>query len=138
MHIFFDTSAVVPLLLTEARSDQMLEHWAACNEAWAWSWLPVETEAALVRQRADATAWTSWRRISNAFTLCELASTRLPELRAFNRTLGLRAADAAHLFLFNHLVTQLPSLCLLTLDTEMAQAARTLALPLHPGSVGGH
>ena len=135
MRIFFDTSAVVPLLLAEARSDAALEYWVACDEAWAWGWLPVEAEAALTRQKADVAAWTAWRQISDAFTLCELTSARVPELRAFNRSLGLRAADAAHLFVFDQLATRLSDLQLLTFDKEMAEAARSLALPLHPGSM---
>jgi len=49
--------------------------------------------------------------------------------------LGLRAADAAHLFLFDRLVIRLPELRLLTFDKEMAQAAHSLALPLDDGSL---
>ena len=135
MRIFFDTSAVVPLLLNEERSVTAHEYWTTCQEAWAWDWLTIETEAALIRQKADNTAWAAWRQISNAFTLCELSATRFAELRAFNRNLGLRAADAAHPFLFDQLVTRLPDLCLLTFDREMAQAAHNLALPLHPRTV---
>ena len=97
--------------------------------------MSIETEAALIRQKADSTAWAAWRQISNTFTLCEFNSTRLAELRAFNRSLGLRAADAAHLFLFDQLATRLPGLQLLTFDNNMVQAAQALALPLHPRSV---
>jgi predicted nucleic acid-binding protein len=135
MRIFFDTSAVVPLLLEEASTHVAQECWASCEEAWAWNWLTIETDAALVRQKADSTAWAAWRQISNEFTLCELDSPRLAELRAFNRSLGLRAADAAHLFLFDQLATRLPDLILLTFDKEMAQAAGRLTLPMHPRSV---
>lgn len=135
MRIFFDTSAVVPLLLREERSDAAHQYWAACDEAWAWDWLTIEAEAALVRQKADRDAWTAWRQVSTALTLCEFTSEHIEQLRAFNRTLGLRAADAAHLFLFDRLVPHLPDIQLLTFDKEMAQAADTLALPLHVGSV---
>lgn len=135
MRIFFDTSAVVPLLLDEERSIAAHAIWAACEEAWAWDWLTIETEAALVRQKADRDAWAAWRQVSCALTLCEFTSERIAQLRAFNRSLGLRAADAAHLFLFDQLAIRLPDLQLLTFDKEMAQAAQTLALPLHSGSV---
>ncbi|NBB78212.1 MAG: PIN domain-containing protein [Verrucomicrobia bacterium] len=135
MRIFYDTSAVVPLLLAEERSEVAIEYWREQKEAWAWDWLLIETEAALIRQKADSTAWAAWRNIANNFTCCELSSSRLAELRAFNRRLGLRAADAAHLFLFDRLVNRLPELRLLTFDREMARAAQNLALPLHPGSV---
>lgn len=54
---------------------------------------------------------------------------------AFNRAIGLRAADAGHLFVFDRLFSEIPQLVLLTLDTEMAVAARNLSLPLHPASV---
>lgn len=56
-------------------------------------------------------------------------------LCAFNRALGLRAADAGHLFVFDRLFSELPDLELLTLDAEMAAAARRIGLPLHPASV---
>jgi len=43
----------------------------------------------------------------------------------------LRAADAGHLFVFDRLFTEFPSLVLLTLDKELALAARNIGLPLH-------
>lgn len=131
MRIYFDTSAVVPLLIKEAGSERAQKCWRQCEDAWAWDWLLLEAEAALVRQAADPSAWAAWRQIANSLTCCEITADRLPEVRAFNRGLGLRAADATHLFLFDRMVVRLPGLLFLTFDREMAKAAQRLALPLH-------
>lgn len=132
MRGFFDTSAVIPLVLKEERSNEIDGHWSDFTERWAWSWLIVEAEAALTRQRADAIAWRQWGRISRSLTLVELSSQDRRILCAFNRGIGLRAADAAHLFLFDRLSQQLDDLQLVTFDREMSQAATETGMALHP------
>ncbi|MFO8027789.1 MAG: hypothetical protein R6U56_09010 [Opitutales bacterium] len=42
---------------------------AGFEERWAWSWINVEAEAALIRQKADALAWQAWHRIARSLTL---------------------------------------------------------------------
>jgi hypothetical protein len=54
-----------------------------------------------------------------------------PQLRAFNRPLKLRAADAGHLFVFDRALTALPGIELVTFDQELVQAAATLGVPCH-------
>lgn len=130
MRVYFDTSAVMPLVLAEKYSDAVRGAWPDFTERWAWSWLVVEAEAALVRQRADADAWAEWSRVVRSLNLVELNPRDHGALRAFNRGLGLRAADAGHLFLLDRLSREFDGLQLLTFDREMRQAARNLSMPI--------
>lgn len=130
MRVFFDTSAVIPLVLAEKHSEAVRRAWPDITERWAWSWLVVEAEAALVRQRADADAWAEWSRVLRSLNLVELNPRDHGALLAFNRGLGLRAADAGHLFLFDRLSREVDALQMLTFDREMNQAAKELAMPL--------
>jgi len=131
MRVFFDTSAAIPLVLAETDSAAIRRAWPDFSECWAWSWLVVEAEAALIRQKANAEAWAEWSRVARSLTLVELNPSDHRALRAFNRGLGLRAADAGHLFLFNRLTQELDGLQLITFDREMSQAARDLVMPVY-------
>lgn len=136
MKLFFDTSAWVPLILREAASAVMWEVKSSASEIWAWSWMRVETEVALARRKAKAPAWKNWHELSSEVSWVDLHTDQLDTLCAFNRAIGLRAADAGHLFVFDLLFSEIPDLVLLTLDGEMAGAAEKLGLPLHPASSG--
>lgn len=130
MTVYFDTSAILPLVLPETHSEAVRSAWPNFSECWAWSWLTVEAEAALVRQKADGDAWAEWHRVARSLTLVELNPRDHAALRAFNRGLGLRAADAGHLFLFDRLAREFDGLQLLTFDREMIQAAQNLSIPM--------
>lgn len=134
MQLFFDTSAVVPLLLREPGSDRARMAYLAGEQFFAWTWMRVETEAALVRRQADAGTWRNWRNLARSFTWLGLSDGALGEVCEFNRTLGLRAADTGHLFVFERGAAAMEGLQLVTLDTEMVAAAQALGLPL--GTVG--
>lgn len=131
MRVYFDTSAVLPLVLVETHSEPMRSAWPNFTERWAWSWLVMEAEAALVRQKADADAWSEWARVARSLTLVELNPHDHGALRAFNRGLGLRAADAGHLFLFDRLLREIDGMQLVTFDREMSQAAKDLSMPTY-------
>lgn len=128
MRVYFDTSAIVPLVLTETHSEVIRSSWPDFTERWAWNWLIIEAEAALVRQKADADAWEEWSRVARSLNLIELNPQDHAALRAFNRGLGLRAADAGHLFLFDRLAWEIDGLQLVTFDREMREAAGNLAM----------
>jgi predicted nucleic acid-binding protein len=134
MKLFCDTSAVVPLVLREAATDTLWQVKQQATELWAWGWLRIELEAALARRRANSQAWISWSRLAPELCWVDLQTDQHDTLCAFNRGLALRAADAGHLFVFDRLLAEMPDLELLTLDAEMAAAARRLGLPLHPAS----
>lgn len=131
LKIFFDTSAVVPLVVEEAHTFKAREVWSRCGEAWAWEWLLLEAEAALSRRKADARSWQNLRTLSGQFRLVSLSPAQFDALRAFNRPLALRAADAAHLFVCERLLGSVPELRLITFDREQAAASARLSLPLY-------
>ena len=130
MDRFFDTSAVVALLLVEPRTAQASSAWSGTDRAWAWRWLEVETEAAMGRRRAPPEAWTQWRSMAAAFHWLDLDPNMWPQLRAFNRALRLRAADAGHLFVFDRALGAVQGLELVTFDREMSRAAVRLGAPM--------
>ena len=130
MEAFFDTSALVPLLLDESQSDSAR---AACHGAeaiWAWRWAQVEAEAALIRRKANPATWNNWRRLADRIRWLEFSDQLIPDLCRFNREIGLRAVDAGHLFVFERSLLAIPNMRLVTFDKEMARAATDLKLPL--------
>ncbi len=129
MDLFFDTSAVVPLLLREPHTDNALAVAARADRFFAWRWLQVEVEAALARRRATSATWVEWRQMAASIHWLELSESSLPALCAFNRTLRLRAADAGHLFVCDRVLTVISELQLVTFDHEMREAAKTLGIP---------
>ena len=131
MELFFDTSALVPLLLEEPFSKKAARAWDSATRVWAWKWMQVEAEAALSRRKAPATAWQQWVQMANEFTWLDLDSKSLPQLRAFNRPLRLRSADAGHLFVFQMATQVVPSMKLVCFDNELKRAAKVLGLSIH-------
>lgn len=129
MHLFLDTSAVIPLLLQEPHTSGALNAIAQADRLFAWRWMQVEAEAALTRRRASPAAWSEWRQLASTLHWLELSEASLPALCAFNRPLRLRAADAGHLFVLDRAITVVPELHLATFDNEMQGAAYTLGLP---------
>ncbi len=95
MELFFDTSALVPLLLEEPFSKKAARAWDSATRVWAWKWMQVEAEAALSRRKAPATAWQQWVQMANEFTWLDLDSKSFPQLRAFNRPLRLMRPEGA-------------------------------------------
>ena len=128
MELFFDTSAMVPLILDEPHSQKALETWDKATRAWAWRWLQVEAEAALGRRRAGARAWHQWRLVASAITWLDLEARMWPLLCAFNRPLRLRAADAGHLYIYNSATSVVPTLKLVCFDKDLNEAAKALGL----------
>lgn len=129
MDVFWDTSGMVALLLQEPGTIAAQKAWGKTSRPWCWRWLQVETEAALARRRASATAWANWRTVAMHLTCLDLEASLWSALRAFNRPLRLRASDAGHLFVFERAISAVPSLSLFTLDSEMSRAAKGIGLP---------
>jgi predicted nucleic acid-binding protein len=127
MEAFFDSSAIVPLLIEESGSARACELWSRTETAWAWEWGRVETEAALARRGVGPEAWAHWRRLAGAVSFLKLEEP-VSAVCDFNRLLGLRAADAGHVFVAERLFRVQPELILVTLDVEMRAAAGRLGL----------
>lgn len=64
------------------------------------------------------------------FSWLDLDARTYPQLRAFNRPLRLRAADAGHLFTFQLATQVIPSMKLACFDKELRRAAKRLGLDL--------
>lgn len=123
MRAFFDTSAVVPLIIQEPHSAKAREAWEQSTQRIGWQWLRVEAEAALSRRKGNAAAWNLWRSIESAIHWVEPDGEWLEHLKAFNRGVGLRAADAGHLYVMERCGGSIPDLVLVTFDVEMTAAA---------------
>ena len=72
-------------------------------------------------------------RIESLLSWIELPDSEIEAVCKFNRNFGLRAADAAHLFIADRLSRSMHSLTLASLDKEMCEAAQKLKLPLALG-----
>lgn len=130
MKLFYDTSAWIPLLIEEPSSERMWNVKLQTHEIWAWRWMQVETEATLVRRKATPEVWRLWQLLKGEVAWVDLAPERTDALCMFNRALGLRAADAGHLFVFVRLFAQIPDLQFLSLDLELCEAAHRIAVPV--------
>jgi len=129
--IFLDASAVVPMLLEERHTAAALEVWRESEQAWSWDWMPVEADAALTRRRANASVWRGWRELEMRVNRVGLESGDYSVFRSMNRQMGLRAADAGYVFLFERLCAHLSDLALVTFDQETARAAKEMGLPVY-------
>jgi predicted nucleic acid-binding protein len=136
MLAFFDTSAIVPLILREPHSEEARKVWGGTVRRVAWQWLQVEVEAALIRRAAPPGAWVRWRVIESAIDWVEAPSDWLEPLRSFNRGVGLRSADAGHIYLMEQCLQGVPELRLVTFDKEMRHAAAKRGIYVEPPIAG--
>jgi len=132
MFAYFDTSAIVPLLLKEPQSELATRLWSRTENRYAWQWLRVEAEAALTRRKATTESWERWQKLQLEMNWIEPEEDWTNDLRLFNRGIGLRAADAGHLYLMERCLVHRPSLRLITLDKEMRSVALQRGLTCLP------
>ena len=90
----------------------------------------METEAALTRRRAGPKIWQEWDRVESHLNWIELPDSETEAICRFNRNLGLRAADAAHLFVADRLSQTVDMMRLASFDKEMCAAAKELDIEL--------
>ncbi|MCC5841809.1 MAG: type II toxin-antitoxin system VapC family toxin [Opitutales bacterium] len=133
--LFWDACALVPLLIKEVHSEEVQKVWRETGDAYAWEWVLVEVEACLIRRKASPEIWRDWRKMQRKLRLFALQPEDTGSLRLMNRSLGLRAADAGHLFIFNSLIHVFQDLQLISFDQEMVQAAQRLGLPIHSACI---
>ncbi len=72
MESFWDSSAVVALLLQEPGTPVARKHWEKTESVWAWHWMIVEVESALARRRASPVAWVQWGSLARSFQFLEV------------------------------------------------------------------
>jgi len=123
MDLFWDTSAVVPLIFDEQHTLGALQAYQKGEGFFAWDWLTKETESALSRRKARNSQWEKWSEISKLFQWVHLPQNEWADIRKQNRNWMLRAADAAHLYAFRLACSILPDLRLVTFDDEQLSLA---------------
>lgn len=134
--IYIDTSALVPLCVKEAKSDDLFNWYASCGDDLVSSaWCVTEMASALgikrrtgqITQDMANAAWLRFERMcGNDLQLLPVgpATFRSAALMALDAASGLRAGDALHLAAA--LEAKAPHL--LTLDTVFARNARLMKL----------
>ena len=139
---FWDSSALVPLLIEEPESAGMIRLIRGDAEIAMWWGTPTECWSALARREreADWSAKTTDEALANLKKVMERAHEVLPSLavRACSRRLlfthALRAADALQLAAAIVLGSiEVADLEFVTLDSVLAQAARREGLRVIPG-----
>jgi predicted nucleic acid-binding protein len=133
MEAFWDTSALLPLVLEEIDSPRAAQAWAESDRCIAWNWLQVEAESALLRRKAPKEAWRRLDQLCGVIEWIDIPANHHPGLCEFNRTLALRSADAAHLYAFATARGSLQDLTLVSFDNEMKRAALRLRLAVWKG-----
>ena len=123
MDLFWDTSAVVPLIFDEPHTLGALQAYQKGEGFFAWDWLTIETEAALSRRKARSFQWEKWSEISKLFQWVHLPQNEWADIRKQNRDWMLRATDAAHLYAFSRISRILPEIRLVTFDEEQRALA---------------
>lgn len=124
MVLFWDSSAVLPLIFKEVHSEAALEAWQSGTAHLAWDWMEVETHAAVLRRTFDSSHLRAWRLRLEQFSLFGLPPDAHRNIMACNQQWGLRSADAGHVFLLGELRIEFPEIRLVTFDQEMIHFAR--------------
>ncbi len=142
---FWDSSALLPLLIEEAGSVTMNRVFAEDREIAVWWGTPTECWSALARRERDA-GWppaTTDEALANLQQLMARAHEVLPTaaVRACSRRLlfthALRAADALQLAAAVVLgASEVAELEFVTMDNVLAQAARREGFRVIPGTRG--
>jgi hypothetical protein len=128
MNLFWDSSAVLALVLDEPRSPDARAAWDQSDADYAWRWLAAETSAGLARRRANNSQWKALDEILGAFHFSDPESNAVDAIRQANRRWALRAADAGHLHCFQQVSFVLPEIELVCFDDEIITAAKGLGL----------
>lgn len=132
MQAYIDTSAVIPLILQEPHSPSAISVQQQIETGWAWKWMRVEAEAALIRRKAPPEAWRVWHTLAQRIQWLDAGSDFDEGVCTFNRSIGLRAADAGHLLVCDRAMAVIPSLVLFSFDEEMRAAAQRIGIAVTP------
>lgn len=130
MRLFLDTSALVPLLVEEVHTAAAQRAWQEADSIFAWEWMRVEAEAALLRRQLLGNTQAALNEICSAIHFVASPSGWTQELCRFNRPLRLRTEDAGHAYMMSICAESVPDLQMVTFDEEMKQAAALMSLPL--------
>jgi uncharacterized protein with PIN domain len=135
MVLFWDTSAVLALVVREPHSADALRAAAQASESYAWRWLRVEASAGLARRGATDDQWRRLGDVLEVLWYVDIPPARSADLATANRAWRLRAADAGHFFAYRQLATVFPGIQMVCFDREMRAAAGAAGLPLWSAGV---
>lgn len=125
MIAYWDTSALLPLLLQEPHTTAAVEAAALVTLNYGWDWMQVETEAALCRRSAPQSAVESLRIQLQSFHWLSVTPADHKMICTLNFRHNLRAADAGHLFCLRRAAHVFPEIQFVCFDKELSDAART-------------
>lgn len=124
MIAYWDTSALLPLILQEPHTAAAVEAAALVTLNYGWDWMQVEAEAALRRRNAPHSAVKSLRTQLQSFHWLSVTPTDHDMVCSLNSRHRLRAADAGHLFCLRRVAHVFPEIQFVCFDKELSAAAR--------------
>ena len=130
MVLFWDTSAVLAMVVQEPHSAAALQAAGQATQSYAWRWREVEASAGLARRRATDQQWRGLERVLAALAYADIPPARYADVVRENRAWRLRAAAAGHFFCFRQLSTVFPGIQMVCFDTEICAAVSAAGLPL--------
>jgi hypothetical protein len=141
--IYFDSSALVKLLITEDGSDLAEELWDGCDAAVSSRFAYPEVCAALaaaernnfIARREISDVATTWEMYWGALRLIELNAEVAKNAGALARDSKLRGADSVHLA--SALAVGMDDLVVAVWDYQLHAASITAGLRVAPASIGG-
>ena len=127
---FWDTSALLPLVLEEPHSHAARLASQATHCYYAWSWLRVEAQAGLARRKATAKQWDRLAELLSVIRYVDIPVGQIDALCRANREWRLRAGDAGHFFCFQQASYVIPDLEFVCFDDEITTVAAEARLRL--------
>jgi predicted nucleic acid-binding protein len=125
---FWDTSAIVSLIYKEPHTTEALRAHANAFRSFAWGWLEIEAQAALLRRGATAADLKTLQNLLSFFDFIDIDPdpklNHYPSIRKILEVHRLRAADAGHLFCLLQAKKIQPDIIFVCFDEELIRAAQ--------------
>ncbi|MFA6032811.1 MAG: type II toxin-antitoxin system VapC family toxin [Myxococcota bacterium] len=130
MNLFWDTSAVLSLIVRELHSEESVAAWHSSSMNLAWRWMKVEACAALSRRGGTTRQWAALEKLLEEFQYLDMNAEAFSEVAESNRVWKLRAADAGHVWCLKKAAFILPDIRMVCFDEEMIAVVRKLGLSI--------
>jgi predicted nucleic acid-binding protein len=130
MIAYWDTSAVLALILQEPHSPEAVRASEIVTLNYAWDWLRVEAESGLRRRQATEESFEALARHLQSFRWISLGRADFPAINSLNARHRLRAADAGHLYCLKQAAHILPEIRFVGFDRELTAAVQAEHLPV--------
>lgn len=120
---FWDTSALVSLLLQESASKTAHKAMGEGGLFLAWEWIQMEAYSALTRRGASPAEFKELASVLGLFQFLSLDVRDYPEIQAVLKKHKLRTADGGHLFCLKKAKRFRPDVRFVCFDEELLEAA---------------